>query len=274
MQNNRKFLISLQDNLQVEAVWYGSGTLCLSSQAGCAMGCPFCASGRHGLRRNLTCEELFLQLDTCRRAGIEPRRLTISGIGEPLQNLVNISLFITASRRQRLPVSLTTTGTPLTGIAELLSLPHNGVMFSLHAGRAATYQELLPKGPGLAPLRERLQQCWPQLSGRQRRRLGVNYLLLAGINDQQAELEALCGWLQPFPEMTLHLLSCNPVPGSSFHSPAPDQADQVYTHLRQRGINVRRANRWRQQLDGGCGTLLLGCSLENDKPAHQHQHQA
>ncbi len=274
MESNRKFLISLRDGLQVEAVWYGSGTLCLSSQAGCAMGCPFCASGRHGLRRNLTCEELFLQLDTCRRAGIEPRRLTLSGIGEPLQNLANVSRFITACRGQRLPVSLTTTGMPLTGIAELLSLPHNGVMFSLHAGRAATYQGLLPKGPGLAPLRECLVQCWPHLSGRQRRRLGVNYLLLAGVNDQSAELEALCGWLQPFPELTLHLLFCNPVPGSSFYSPAPDQADHIHTQLRQRGINVRRANRWRQQLEGGCGTLLLGSSLENDKSAHQHQHQA
>ena len=58
---NRKFVIPLTDNLRVEAVWYASGTLCLSSQAGCALGCPFCASGKNGLLRNLTREELHLR---------------------------------------------------------------------------------------------------------------------------------------------------------------------------------------------------------------------
>jgi len=58
IEENRKFLVPLDDGLQVEAVWYGSGTLCLSTQAGCGLGCPFCASGQLGFKRNLTLTEL------------------------------------------------------------------------------------------------------------------------------------------------------------------------------------------------------------------------
>jgi len=261
MSKNRKFLIPLDDGLQVEAVWYGSGTLCLSSQAGCGMGCPFCASGQKGLQRNLSLDELHLQLDTCRRAGILPRRLTLSGIGEPLQNLVTVSSFVADCQRQKLPVSVTTTGAPLASLEDIIGLPHNGVMLSLHAGTEAVYRRLVPAGPGLAALGMRLADIWPKLSRRQRRRLGVNYLLLEDVNDHPAELSALVDWLRPFPEMTLHLLFCNPVPGSGYRSPARDVSDRAHLWLRQSGLNVRRANRWRQQLAGGCGTLVLrkGC---------------
>lgn len=258
MQENRKFIIPLADGLWVETVWYGSGTLCLSSQAGCALGCPFCASGRHGLQRNLTAEELHLQLEACRRAGIEPCRVTLSGIGEPLQNLDNLKSFLGDCVRLKLPVSLTTTGTPLARLAGLLDLPHNGVMFSLHAATEDVYRTLLPGGPGPARLREKLAELWPGLSGRRRRKLGVNYLLLERVNDQPEELAALASWLSPFPEMTLHLLLCNPVPGSPYRSPSPIQRDRVHAFFRRQGINVRRANHWRQQAEGGCGTLVLG----------------
>ncbi len=258
MTENRKFLVTLDDGLQVEAVWYGSGTLCLSSQAGCGMGCPFCASGRNGLQRNLRLEELHLQLDRCRQAGVEPRRLTLSGIGEPLQNLAAVSSFVADCRRRKLPVSVTTTGAPLASLKDLLKLPHNGLMLSLHAGTDRVYRRLVPSGPGLALLHRQLEEVWPELSRRQRRRLGANYLLLEGVNDHYEELSALVAWLRPFPEMTLHLLFCNPVAGSAYRSPERSEGDRVYRFLCQSGLHVRRANRWRQQLEGGCGTLVLG----------------
>ena len=266
MQPNRKFLITLEGDLSVEAVWYASGTLCLSSQAGCALACPFCASGTLGLRRNLTAAELQQQLDTCRKAGIEPERLTLSGIGEPLQNLANVRDFIADCSRRKLPVSLTTTGAPLTLLTELLELPHNGLMFSLHAATEATYRRLIPKGPGAGLLQEKLLEAWPHLSGRKRRKLGVNCLLLEGVNDGPEEMAALGNWLRPFPEMTLHLLYCNPVAGSPYRSPATATVDRIQDELRRWGINVRRANRWRRQEEGGCGTLVLGGSADSEVP--------
>jgi len=257
IEENRKFLVPLVDGLRIEAVWYGSGTLCLSTQAGCALACPFCASGRHGLKRNLTLEELERQVRFCREQGIEPQRLTLSGVGEPLQNLDNVALFMQRCRERRLPISLTTTGTPLERLPQLLEQPHNGLMLSLHAAMETGYRRLIPNGPGPAALRELLISIWPQLSSRRRRKLGVNYLLLADENDQSAELEALVTWLRPFPELTLHLLSCNPVPDSPFRSPAESEIDRIFQQLRGQGIHVRRANRWRRQEAGGCGTLLL-----------------
>ncbi len=258
MDENRKFLISLDDGLHIEAVWYASGTLCLSTQAGCAMGCPFCASGRLGWQRNLSVAEFHKQLEMCRSFGIEPQRLTLSGIGEPLQNLSAVSAFITRCQQQNLDVSVTTTGTPLPALERLLGWHHVAVMFSLHAGSEAVYRQLVPAGPGLIALKNKLLNIWPALSKRQKRRTGINYLLLKGVNDHDQELDALCEWLEPFPEMTLHLLQCNVVDGSDYVSPSADRCQEIYLRLRAQGLNVRRANRWRRQQQGGCGTLVLG----------------
>jgi 23S rRNA (adenine2503-C2)-methyltransferase len=253
---NQKFLVPLADGQAVEAVWYGSGALCISSQVGCAVGCPFCASGFGGLRRSLSTDELFLQLEMARMRGTRPQRVTVSGIGEPLHNPHAVAVFIEECRRQRLPVSLTTTGAPLSALREFLRLGHNGLMLSLHAGTAATHRRLVPRGPDLDALWTLLEETLPTLSRRRRRKIGINYLLLAGCNDSPAELSALADRLRHQPELTLHLLTCNPVAGSAFVSPPPPVVDAVYGFLAARGLNIRRPNRWRTSPEGGCGTLL------------------
>lgn len=253
---NQKFLVPLADGLAVEAVWYGSGTLCISSQAGCAVGCPFCASGRGGWRRNLSAEELFLQLEAAKSRGLQVQRVTVSGIGEPLHNSLAVAAFIDHCRRQSLPVSLTTTGSPLPVLRGFLSLPHNGIMLSLHAGTAATHRRLIPRGPDLDALWRLLEDEWPGLSRRKRRKIGINYLLLAGHNDCSDELSALVGRLRRLPEVTVHLLVCNPVAGSLFFSPSEAVVDAAHGFFSAQGLNIRRPNRWRTSAKGGCGTLL------------------
>jgi len=257
MDDNRLLLIPLADGLAVEAVAYPSGTLCLSSQAGCAVGCPFCASGSLGLLRNLQLEELWLQFEAARTAGFAPLRLTLSGIGEPLQNLGTVGAFLVTAARRGVPVSVTTCGAPLGALAELLTLPHNGVMVSLHAGSAATHRRLIPRGPDYEGLWSALTRWRDAASRRARRRLGFNYLLLDGINDGPDELEALAARLALFPEATLHLLRLNPVDGSPYASPSAARFAQIHAQLRRLGLNVRRGNRWRGQRRGGCGTLYL-----------------
>lgn len=252
---NRRFAVELADGLRIEAVWYPSGTLCLSTQAGCALGCPFCASGRKGLRRNLHPEELWQQIEQVRQAGCAIERLTLSGIGEPLHNFETVARFIHGSTY---PVSLTTTGQPLNKLREVLRWPHNGLMLSLHAGCSATHRRLVPKGPDFRDLWALLDAELPRLSRRARRRIGINYLLLAGENDSESELDRLAARLELHPDLTLHLLVCNPVPGSPCQSPPQAAIDRIHERLRARGLSVRRANRWRRRLDGGCGTLVLG----------------
>ncbi len=254
---NDKFPVRLADGHQVEAVYFGSGTLCISSQAGCAVGCPFCASGKPGLLRNLSVEEMQLQVAEAGRRGHSPRRFTLSGIGEPLHNPEAAARFIYLSAAGGFPVSLTTTGYPLARLEEFLHLPHNGLMLSLHAGTGAVHRRLVPHGADLEAIWEVLERHWPLLARRRRRKLGVNYLLLAGVNDSPAELQALAGRLSVFPELTLHLLTCNPVPASPFASPPKERIAEIHTLLAQLGINVRRPNPWRVRLEGGCGTLQL-----------------
>ncbi|BCR04581.1 radical SAM protein [Desulfuromonas versatilis] len=254
---NDKFPVRLADGHEVESVYYGSGTLCISSQAGCAVGCPFCASGKSGLLRNLSVEEMQLQVDEAGRRGHRPRRITLSGIGEPLHNPAAVARFITLSATEGLPVSLTTTGHPLARLEEFLHLPHNGLMLSLHAGSSALHRRLVPHGADFEELWAVLERHWPLLSRRRRRKLGVNFLLLAGVNDGSAELQTLAERLRTFPELTLHLLTCNPVPASPFASPPDEAVAEIHARLAGQGINVRRPNPWRVRLEGGCGTLLL-----------------
>ncbi len=255
-EENRVLSIPLADGHLVEAVSYGSGSLCLSVQVGCAMGCPFCASGQKGLFRNLAAGELVQQLTAARAAGLSPARLTLSGIGEPLANPA-VPQFLLDQQRRGLPVSLTSTGHPLARLAEFCRLPHNGLMLSLHAGRQPTRELLVPRAPQLAELHRVLTALWPTLSGNRRRKIGFNYLLLAGHNDSEEELAALRDFLGPFPEATLHLLELNPVAGSPFRSPQPERIAEIHRFFQQLGANVRRANRWRRLRRGGCGTLVV-----------------
>ena len=206
--------------------------------------------------RNLSLDELNTQLAWARRQGVMPRALTLSGIGEPLHNASVVRNFLLINRAAGLPVSLTTIGAPLQRLEEFLQLPHNGLMLSLHAGLAATHKRLIPRGPDFLDLFALLKSVWPRLSRRRQRKLGINYLLLQAVNDSQQELDALQDLLRPFPEITLHLLSCNAVPGSDFASPAAAWQEHWYRSLLAGGLHVRRPNRWRRQSLGGCGTLV------------------
>ena len=253
---NVKFPIALHDGLVVEAVYYGSGTLCISSQAGCALACPFCASGSQGLKRQLTVAELELQLHQLHQNGFAPQRLTISGIGEPLQNWENVRSFMVSCQKQGLGVSVTTTGVTLRHLEELITLATNGVMISLHAAAADIHRQLIPNGPDFLRLCHEIDRIYPLISRRKRRKIGINYLLLAGINDRHSDLHALLTMIQRWPDFTLHLLRHNPVAGMNFSSNT-EKIDQWHAHLQTEGISVRRPNPWRNSADGGCGTLYL-----------------
>lgn len=253
---NLKLPIVLIDGLVIEAVYYDSGTLCISSQAGCALACPFCASGNQGLKRQLNATEMQLQLERLRQDGFEPRRLTISGIGEPLQNWENVRSFMLDCQKQGLGVSVTTTAVVLPHLKELIDLATKGVMISLHAAVTEIHQQLIPKGPDFQQLCTEIERIYPLISRRKRRKLGINYLLLKGVNDRENDLLALQKLMQRWPDFTLHLLSYNPVKGRNFHSD-PEKMDLWHDYLIEKGISVRRPNRWRNSAEGGCGTLFL-----------------
>ncbi|PLX66492.1 MAG: hypothetical protein C0602_12610 [Denitrovibrio sp.] len=244
--------LKLPEGCSVESVFYGSGTLCISTQAGCHMACPFCASGRAGLMRNLSVQELEAQVELY--PDIEIKRITLSGIGEPLSNLENVEHFISESKY---PVSLTTSVPDASLLKKIIKLKHNGVMLSLHAGSFETHKKLIPKSDSLNLIFEAMTDIWGEISGNRKRKIGFNYLLFDGINDTDEEISAFIGKMLQFKEATVHLLLCNHVERSRFRSPDIDLFQEIYEKMRDAGLNVRRANNWRKEAEGGCGTLFL-----------------
>jgi 23S rRNA (adenine2503-C2)-methyltransferase len=183
--------------------------------------------------------------------------VTVSGIGEPLHNAGAVRAFMDLCRDRGLPLSLTTTGSPLRTLREFLPLPHNGLMLSLHAGSVETHRRLIPRGPDYERLWAVLGEVLPSCSRRRRRKIGINYLLLDGLNDTDRELSLFIERVENFPDLSIHLLTCNPVPGSPFRSPPPEKVADIGALLSDRGCNVRLPNRWRSRSEGGCGTLFV-----------------
>ncbi|EDM75965.1 hypothetical protein PPSIR1_19869 [Plesiocystis pacifica SIR-1] len=265
---NRRFVVGLDDGASVEAVLYRLDSLCVSSQVGCAVGCPFCASGANGLDRPLRLGELTGQVEAVRahieatdgpEAALALRRVTVSGVGEPLHNHEPVAQFVRWCRERDMPASLTTSGGPLRRLGEWLdpdaAPPHNGITFSIHAGREATRARTVPRGPALGPLFSLLGEAIPRLSRSRKRKLALAYLLLADLNDGDEEIDAFLERAAPL-GVKIHLYRYNPVPTST-QAPVSDARYQaIFERVRAVGLDVRRSSQARIEDNGGCGTLI------------------
>jgi len=253
--------IRLGDGSQVEAVLYRGDTLCLSTQVGCAVRCPFCASGVGGLRRSLALEELWAQVEAVRALGHRLRRLTLSGIGEPLHAHEACAAFVEEAARRGLPTSLTTSGGPIRGadasprLASWLRLPHNGLTVSVHAGTEPIRARLVPQGPALGPLFALLDRELPRLSRSRRKKIALAYLLLQGENDSMAELEAFAARARRL-DVAVHLYDHNAIASSAMRGAGRAGYEAAYAALKGWGLLVRMSSQARLEPVGGCGTLL------------------
>ncbi|KIG16265.1 Ribosomal RNA large subunit methyltransferase N [Enhygromyxa salina] len=260
---NRRYVVQLEDGAAVESVLYRGDSLCVSSQVGCAVGCPFCASGANGLSRNLELDELIGQVEAVdaaiadQGAGFGVRRVTVSGVGEPLHNPA-VPKFVSWCRARSTPASITTSGGPLRRLGEWLSddaPPHNGISLSIHAGNESTRARTVPRGPALDPLFELLRERVPSISGARRRKLALAYLLLADLNDDDDELDAFLRRAEPL-GLKIHLYSYNPVPTSTQSRTNEARYEAAFERMRARGLDVRRSSQARIEDNGGCGTLV------------------
>jgi 23S rRNA (adenine2503-C2)-methyltransferase len=252
---NRRFRVELSDGASVEAVHYRGDSLCVSSQVGCAVGCTFCASGAFGLARPLSAVELWQQLALVRARGLEVKRVTVSGVGEPLHNHRAVVDFVLRCRAERIAPSLTTSGGPIERLVEWFSLPHNGLTLSVHAGSELTRARLVPRGPTLAELADCLARELPKQSRSRRKKLALAYLLVGDENDSDAELDA---FVQVFGGLglTVHLYAFNPVPTNAHRGVSRARYEAAYERLRARQLVVRMSSQARVEANGGCGTLV------------------
>jgi 23S rRNA (adenine2503-C2)-methyltransferase len=262
---NRRFRVELDDGASVEAVHYRGDSLCVSSQVGCAVGCTFCASGAYGLMRPLSDDELWGQLAAVRARGLEVKRVTVSGVGEPLHNHRAVREFVLRCRREQVAPSLTTSGGPIERLVEWLGLPHNGLTLSVHAGTEATRARIVPRGPSLTALAQCLASELPRLSRSRRKKLALAYLLVRDTNDSAAELQAFVERFAPF-GLSVHLYAYNPVPTSAHRPVERTQYEAAYAQLAAAGLKVRMSSQARVEANGGCGTLL---AIKLPKPSAQ-----
>jgi len=258
---NRRFVLSLDDGARVESVLYRGDTLCVSCQVGCAVRCPFCASGANGLGRSLVLAEMLGQVSAVeqvieREGGPALRGVTISGIGEPLHNADVVQAFAEACRARGLRITLTTSGGPIRRLREwLVDRPHNGLTLSVHAGTEEVRARAVPHAPDLASLFDTLGEVVPTLTRTRRKKTALAYLLLAGVNEGDAEIDAFVTRARPL-GLVVHLYAHNPVETSPWRGVDRVRYEQVYARMTAGGLTVRMSAQARLEANGGCGTLV------------------
>jgi 23S rRNA (adenine2503-C2)-methyltransferase len=229
-----KLLLRARDGALLEAVmmpYQRRVTLCISSQAGCPVGCVFCATGALGFRRNLCAAEIVDQARAVSALALDEGRrisnIVYMGMGEPLLNLQpvldSIRVF-TDPKGMALAhraLSVSTVGIP-GGIIRLANAePQVNLALSLHAADDGTRARLIPR-KHLHPLAEILTAAWQHFSIT-RRKLLVEYVLLRGVNDSVEDAKKLAGLLRGH-VVAVNLLVWNPVaglaPGNLLDAPA------------------------------------------------------
>lgn len=237
-----KLLLAARDGAQVEAVLlpYGNRlTVCISSQVGCGVGCAFCATGALGFRRNLSTAEIVDQVRAAAAASSTGQRLSnvvYMGMGEPLLNLgavLDSVRVLTAPSGLGLghrSLSISTVGIP-NGILRLARTePQVNLALSLHAPDDATRAVLIPD-KYRHPLTEVLEAAWQHFEIT-RRKLLVEYVLVAGVNDSIDDARRLAALLRGH-VVTVNLLAWNPVYPQDHLEPA-GQADTAKRTRTQR----------------------------------------
>uniref|UniRef100_UPI004056CACF 23S rRNA (adenine(2503)-C(2))-methyltransferase RlmN n=1 Tax=Candidatus Electronema sp. TaxID=2698783 RepID=UPI004056CACF len=230
-----KFGFRLEDGLLIESVLIPEedrNTLCVSSQAGCAMKCRFCLTGQMGFRRNLSRAEIVNQIcaaqdwmraNAAHLPGPEQNltNLVFMGMGEPLANFDNLLAALSILTEQRgldfsaRRITVSTCGL----VPQMLELGRQttvNLAVSLHAADNETRSSLMPVNDRW-PIEELLAAC-TQYSNKKRQRIMFEYTLFEGINDSDADARQLAALLREVP-CKINLLAMNEGGGLPFHSP-------------------------------------------------------
>ena len=289
----RKWLLDAGQGNAVEMVFIPEtrrGTLCISSQAGCAVNCQFCSTGKQGFNRNLTTAEIIGQLwlaehelrarrargeavYSTERSGaeapeaddddVDPDERIISnvvlmGMGEPLQNYdavlpaLRLMLDDDAYGLSRRRVTVSTSGM-VPYIDRLAQDCPVALAVSLHAPNDALRSELVPLNRKY-PLATLLAACRRYLTVSPRDFITFEYVLLDGINDSPAQADELVALVDGL-GCKFNLIPFNPFPGSVFRRPAPDRVSRFAQRLLDAGIVTTTRRTRGDDIDAACGQL-------------------
>ncbi|WP_092389845.1 23S rRNA (adenine(2503)-C(2))-methyltransferase RlmN [Halopseudomonas salegens] len=267
----RKWVVRVASGSCVETVYIpqnGRGTLCVSSQAGCALDCSFCSTGKQGFNSDLTAAEIIGQVWVANKSfGSVPARIdraitnvVMMGMGEPMLNYANVldamrlmmdDLGYGISKRK---VTLSTSGVvPM--IEQLGKDTDVALALSLHAPNNALRNQLVPLNKKY-PLEVLLPACNRYIAGLgEKRFLTIEYTLIKDVNDQPEHAEELVALLRETP-CKINLIPFNPFPHSGYERPSNNAIRRFQDCLYQAGYNVTVRTTRGEDIDAACGQLV------------------
>lgn len=263
-----KWLFASGSGQAVETVFIPEsdrGTLCISSQVGCALDCSFCATGAQGFNRNLSSAEIIGQVSHAmrelpRRSNGEPAvsNVVFMGMGEPLANYRNVVPVLDClvsdwgfglSRRK---VTVSTSGI-VPHIDKLAADCNVALAVSLHAPNDELRDQIVPINK-LHPISELLDACWRYAAQRANRFITFEYVMLKGVNDTIQHANELAALLKDRPAK-INLIPFNPFPGTQFECSAVATIQHFQKHLRDRGLVVTTRKTRGDDIAAACGQL-------------------
>ncbi|MCL2658003.1 MAG: 23S rRNA (adenine(2503)-C(2))-methyltransferase RlmN [Betaproteobacteria bacterium] len=264
----RKWLLDVGSANAIETVFIpetGRGTLCVSSQAGCALDCAFCSTGRQGFNRNLSAAEIIGQLWLANRLlGATPNgeriisNVVLMGMGEPLANFdnvvaaLNLMLDDNAYGLSRRRVTVSTSGI-VPAIDRLREVCPVALAVSLHAPNDALRDELVPINKKY-PLAELMAACRRYLEKAPRDFITFEYVMLDGVNDLDVHARALIALTRDVP-CKFNLIPFNPFPDSGFKRSRPERIRRFGKILIDAGIVTTIRKTRGDDVDAACGQL-------------------
>jgi 23S rRNA (adenine2503-C2)-methyltransferase len=266
--DTRKWMLSMDGLQAIETVFIPEsdrGTLCISSQVGCAMDCSFCATGKQGFNRNLSTAEIIGQVWLANRElGYRPdadrvvTNVVFMGMGEPLANyravvpaldILTDDFGFNLSRRR---VTVSTSGL-VPQMDKLAGDCNVALAVSLHAADNDLRDVLVPINRR-HPIEELLEACWRYAELGFRRHITFEYVLLDGVNDRPQDMARLAKLLGHRPAK-VNLIPFNPFPGTEYRRSPVEAVERCRDFLLRKGIRTTIRRTRGDDIDAACGQL-------------------
>ncbi len=265
-----KWLLKLFDGNCIETVFIpekNRGTLCVSSQVGCALNCSFCSTAKQGFNRNLTVAEIIGQVRIAYQrlsvdGTIKNRVITnvvLMGMGEPLLNFDNvvdamdIMMDDFAYNLSKYRVTLSTSGL-IPQMKRLKEVSNVSLAVSLHAPNDKLRNELVPINKKY-PLEQLMAICKTYYQDDPRRVVTFEYVMLEGVNDSEIFAKELIKLIKNVP-CKMNLIPFNPFPHSGYQQSSMEKIIHFQRILASKGINTRIRKTRGKDIDAACGQLV------------------
>jgi 23S rRNA (adenine2503-C2)-methyltransferase len=260
-----KWVLELDGQNRIETVFIpeeGRGTLCVSSQVGCALECTFCSTAQQGFNRNLSAAEIIGQVWVAARALEGKANLTnvvMMGMGEPLLNFnntvtsLNIMMDDFAYGLAKRRVTVSTSGV-VPAMYRLAEISDASLAVSLHAPNDELRNELVPLNKKY-PIAELLDACKHYIKDEKRRKITFEYVMLSGINDSVEQAHELKHLLADVP-CKVNLIPFNPFPNTQYKRSSNNAIHRFTNVLKEAGLVTTTRKTRGDDIDAACGQLV------------------